>query len=196
MGMKARMDRDKAAAEKAKVTLEYQKQLVRDGVNAMMPELTALARTAFENSSAFKDSSIYNNLTSDEINTDFARFQENGRAGRYDQEWQRQALAASERRAAGDMDEYQEAQFKEQWGESSETLTDDESDATLVGCNGNGKKTGGDLMASGNTQDSAIEKPTGRITAVDSAIPSDGATTADTTASYPVDLEGGLATTT
>lgn len=171
MGMKARMEGDRVAAEKAKAILEHQKKLIIDGANAIMPELTALAKIAFEHSPAYKDSSIYNNLTSDEINSDFARFQENGRAGRYDPEWQRQALAASERRAAGDMDEYQDAQFKEQWGESSETLSDDGSDATYVDSDDSGNKSSDYHMASGGSR-ADIQRHTGQVNTAESVISS------------------------
>lgn len=44
-----------------------------------------------------------------------ARFKEDGRSGRHDPEWLRQALEASERRVAGDFDEYHQARFEQEW---------------------------------------------------------------------------------
>ncbi|RDW70430.1 hypothetical protein BP5796_08827 [Coleophoma crateriformis] len=44
-----------------------------------------------------------------------ARFKEDGSSGRHDPEWQRQALEASERRAAGEFDAYHKERFEQEW---------------------------------------------------------------------------------
>ena len=55
-------------------------------------------------------------------------FKDDGRSGRHDPQWLREALEASGRRMAGDYEEYLESQFKDTYGEEKEELSDTESE--------------------------------------------------------------------
>ncbi|KAL3427006.1 hypothetical protein PVAG01_00515 [Phlyctema vagabunda] len=47
--------------------------------------------------------------------TSAARYQEDGRAGRFDEEWRRQAKFASKQRADGEFDQYLEEKYERDW---------------------------------------------------------------------------------
>ena len=63
-------------------------------------------------------------MSSEELATAAAAFQEDGRSGRHDPEWVRQAMEASSRRQSGDFDAYNAQKFQEIWAEDSKELSD------------------------------------------------------------------------
>lgn len=73
-------------------------------------------------------SASFSQLSPQELNSAIASFKEDGRGGRHDPEWARQALEASVRRAAGEFDDYQASKFQETWAEDISELSESDDD--------------------------------------------------------------------
>jgi hypothetical protein len=71
----------------------------------------------------------FDNVSTDELATAAAAFQEDGRSGRHDPEWVRQAMVASSRRQAGDFDGHNAQKFQGIWAEDNEQLSDTDDEA-------------------------------------------------------------------
>ncbi|CAG8959473.1 hypothetical protein HYFRA_00001371 [Hymenoscyphus fraxineus] len=85
------------------------------------------AQAIFESTDNEKVSAL---LSSGEITRTVTEFKADGAAGKHDAKWIAEAMVASERRAAGDYDEFLQARFMRDWGdEGGEMLSDSESDS-------------------------------------------------------------------
>lgn len=95
--------------------------------------------------------------SAEELTTEIARFQENGRSGWYDGNWQRQAQDAHQARADGDFDDYQGHRFEQDWGESTPALSDVDDGGHDGGDNNGEHDVGGDDMGDGRMSDEEME---------------------------------------
>jgi hypothetical protein len=85
--------------------------------------------------------------SSDELATAAAAFKEDGRGGRHDTEWLRQAQVAYSLRANGAYDKFLEEKFEEDWAERArEDLTDDGDDDGDLGGDDADDQGGGDAF--------------------------------------------------
>ncbi|CAG8974841.1 hypothetical protein HYALB_00000456 [Hymenoscyphus albidus] len=85
------------------------------------------AQAIFASTSNEKVSTL---LSSGEITRTVTEFKADGAAGKHDAKWIAEAIVASERRAAGEYDEFIQARFMRDWGdEGGEMLSDSESDS-------------------------------------------------------------------
>lgn len=92
---------------------------------------------------ALKESiSEYEAVESDTLSTAIAAFKDDGSMGRLDRDWMRNALGASGLRNAGGMTEYEDARFKEIWGDKE--LDDDETPHDPPGNSDNDDDNDGD----------------------------------------------------
>lgn len=64
----------------------------------------------------------------DEFATAAAAFKDDGRSGRHDPEWVRQAQAAADTRQAGGFQDYEDDMFKKHWASQSRELSEDDDE--------------------------------------------------------------------
>lgn len=120
--------------------------LYKDATNLKLILNHPLAQSSLERSRIGNQVQVANY---DEFATAAAAFKDDGRSGRHDPEWVRQAQAAADTRQAGGFRDYEDDMFKKHWASQSRELSEDDDEKKdgrdkTEGCDENTYKKLGD----------------------------------------------------